>query len=182
MKYRFLIPLLVLTALTAKGDTVTVAFPKDKPAFTIQVPKAFAVDATEERLLIKTRKERKTFFHLAAIPAADGVVDEATARAWLPKKAKSLLDTLAERDTTTAGVEEFFFGQVAGHVALEMRYDGEVVKHLKLWVFTPDGKRYFYAFLQHLSADSEETSKDREADISSFWPLELLKSITPVKK
>jgi hypothetical protein len=179
MKNRFLIPLLVLSALTAEGNTVTVGFPKDKPVFTMEIPKAFAVDATAERVIIKTRKEHKTFFHLAAIPAEEGVTDEATASAWLPKKARAVLNTFGGTDKSPFSEVREFFPNIAGHKALEIKHDGGDPGELEMWVFTPDGKRYFYAYFQEKTEDYEEGFKDAEADIGRFWPRKLLTSVSP---
>lgn len=163
--------------------TATVPFPKDKPAFTMKIPNGFTTDATAERLVIKTKKENKSFFHVSVIPAGDGVTDEATAKAWLPKKAQSLLDALGEKRAKSDGVDEYRRGKIAGHKAFETDYSfhADVLDKFKMWIFTPDGKRYFYAYFQLKTQDMEETWKEIEADISPFWPDELLESIELAK-
>jgi hypothetical protein len=156
--------------------TSAVPFPKDKPAFTIEIPNGFTTDATADRLIIKTRKENKSFFYLAAIPAGDGVADEATAKGWMPKKAQALLNALGEKEAESDGVEEFPRGNIAGHKAFETKYSGGDLDKLEIWVFTPDGKRYFYAYFQEKTEDYQEGVKDLEADVSPFWRFDLLKS------
>ena len=109
------------------------------------------------------------------------MADEATAKEWMPKKAQALLNALGEKEAESDGVEEFPRGNIAGHKAFETKYSGGDLDKLEIWVFTPDGKRYFYAYFQEKTEDYKEGVKDLEADVSPFWRFDLLKSIELAK-
>ena len=163
---------------TGGKDTSTLSFPKDKPAFTIEVPNAFTTDATAERLIIKPAKKHRSFFHLAAIPSADGVSDDVSAKAWLTKKAKSLLGALGVKDANARQEAENYGPGIAGHKAFESRYSGGDLDELQLWVFIPDGKSYFYAYYQRMT---ENIFEDAEANVGPGWQSNLLHSIKAAK-
>lgn len=185
MRIRLLLPIFTLALQVALSATekeqsakVTVPFPKDKPALTLEIPNSFAIDATVERLIIKPTKKHKSFFHLAAIPSGDGVSDDASAKAWLLKKAKSLLSALGIKDATARQEAEDYMPGIAGHKAFESRYSGGALDELQMWVFAPDGKTYFHAYYQRMT---EDIFDDAEAGIGELWQSGLLSSIKPAK-
>ena len=158
--------------------TSVVPFPKNKPAFTMEIPNGFETDATPERLIIKTKKEHNSFFQVGAVPTSDGVADEATAKAWMPKKAQALLKALGAEDATSFSGVQDYGPPIAGHKAFRVAYSSDAIEELELWVFTPDGKAYFYAYFQRKVEDYEEKFED---DYPLGWQTSLVMSIETAK-
>lgn len=156
----------------------TLAFPKDKPAFTMRIQNRFGIDATAERLIVRATKEHKSFVYFAAVPAGDGVSDEASAKAWVPKKVQALFAALGVKEVRPFEDWEIQKDDIAGHSGFEgERNFVDHIDKLRVWVFTPDGKRYFYAYYQEKSADN---LYDADA-LTSGWQESLIRAINPAK-
>jgi hypothetical protein len=156
-----------------------IAFPKDKPAFTMQVRNSFGIDNTAERLIVGATKQHKSFLYFADVPAGDGVSDEASAKAWVPRKVKALFAALGVKEVRAFEDWEIRMYDIAGHKGFELgdHFVGDI-EELRLWVFTPDGTRYFYAYYQEKSADSYQ---DADAFGLGSWQDSLISSIKQAK-
>jgi len=130
-----------------KEGPIPVAYPQDKPVFTIQVPPDWTVDATAERLVVKA-KGWPDSVGFGRIPAGEEVSNETTAEAWLKKNGPAILKS--------AGIEGWntdtkpFPAWVGGNEGLTVSYDGELSGHsttVKVIVFTPDRQNYFFLYV-----------------------------------
>ncbi|MDP9004274.1 MAG: hypothetical protein M3N12_05730 [Verrucomicrobiota bacterium] len=130
-----------------KEGPIPVAYPQDKPVFTVQAPPEWTVDATAERLVIKA-KGWPDAVGFARIPVGEGVTNVASAEAWLLKNGPAVLKS--------AGIEGWntdtkpFPAWVGGNEGSTISYDGEIDTHataIKVSVFTPDRQNYFSLYV-----------------------------------
>jgi hypothetical protein len=172
-------PLKNLREKKEKEEAVTaVAYPNDKPAFTLEVPAALTVETTAAGMTIR-KKGAKSYITFASIPPRDGVTDKATAEAWLKKKAEELLKVVGPSDGTSFSgpVEAHFF--LMRDISLEAKYTADSSEdQLRIWVFTTGGQRYFYAYGR---VDELREMAEGGGEVGSWWGDNLIKSIAMVK-
>jgi hypothetical protein len=187
MKIRLFLPILILAAQSAAGATISISFPKDKPALVMTVPGNMAIDQKTERLIIRSKEGRKTFLEIASVSASDGVRDSDTAKAWMLKKADSLLKQAGVTEGVAAIQEK---GQlipelkIAGHAAFSLRalLLTKVFDDFRIWIFSPDGQRYFYACFQRPhQEDVEEGMMELEMNLSPQWQNDIVETIQPAR-
>jgi hypothetical protein len=130
-----------------KEGPILVAYPQDKPVFTIQAPPDWTVDATAERLVVKA-KGWPDAVGFVRIPASEGVTNETTAEAWLRKNGSAVLKSAGIEgwDTDTKPSRAL----VGGNEGITASYDGEINSHattVRVSVFTPDRQNYFSLYV-----------------------------------
>jgi hypothetical protein len=145
----------------------------------IDIPKIFPVDQTDERLLVRVRDDY-AFLSIAAIPASEGVSDLIAAEEWVPKKGAQLLREIGvEEAQSSAGPRGRL---IAGHFCRSMSFRHAKLNILEIWAFTPDGKRYFYAYYQDSVAGSGNyNSALATSRFSSSWYSDAVRAIRAVK-
>jgi hypothetical protein len=130
-----------------EAGPIPVAYPRDKPVFTIQVPPDWTVDATTERLIVKA-KGWPDAVGFALIPASEGVTNETTAEAWLKKNGPAVLKRAGTEGWNTDAKPSR--ESVGGNEGFTVSYDGELSGHattVKVSVFTPDRQNYFSLYV-----------------------------------
>ncbi len=143
----------------------------------IDIPKIFPVDQTDERLLVRIREDY-AFLSIAEIPSSEGVSDLIAAEEWVPKKATQLLHEIGVEDAKSSVGRR---GRViAGHFAWSMRFQHAKLNDFELWAFTPDGKRYFYAYFLDTIAGPPNFSQPPSL-FPSWWPRDAVPAIRAAK-
>jgi hypothetical protein len=138
--------LLVSVGFTASLRAETVSFPKDKPAFTIDLPAGWKADWIDAgampggaRLQLMTEGGAADL-SIKQLPEGAEITDEATAKASLTKVA---MQDMKEMEASKCGDPEEV--TVAGHKAYKTKVTTGIGL-MEYTIFTPDGKTYFAMF------------------------------------
>lgn len=145
----------------------------------IDIPKLFPVNQTDERLLVRIREDY-AFLSISAIPSSEGVNDLIAAEEWLPKRGTQLLHEIGvDGAKSSVGPR----GRViAGHFARSIRFQHVKLNDFELWAFTPDGKKYFYAYYQDSIAGSGTFNFDPALSaLPSWWYRDAVQAIRRTK-
>ena len=133
--------LIVSTFVTRSLHAETAGFPKDKPAFTVEVPAGWKVDYNEAppSLFLADAELKNSFM---ALVMAEGTVisDGASASATLKKFLEQDMKENMKDETFSDATELTVAGQKAYQINATTKGGGPTNGFL---VFTPDGKRYF---------------------------------------
>jgi hypothetical protein len=138
--------LLLSVGLTASLRAETVGFPKDKPAFSIDVPAGWKVDWIDAGALPGGSRVQfmteggAADLSIKALPAGAEVSDDATAKTAVTKLA---MQDMKDFEATKCSEPEEV--TVAGHKAYSTKVTTGIGA-MEYTIFTPDGKTYFAMF------------------------------------
>jgi hypothetical protein len=146
-----LVLLSICFVVSLKAESV--GFPKDKPAFTIDLPAGWKADWIEAgdlaggpRLQLMAG-DGDADLSIKALPASAEIKDDASAKANLTRMA--LLDMQEMEATKSSAPEET---TVAGHKAYKTKLTTDL-GFIEYTIFTPDGKSYFSMFSMNGGAE-----------------------------
>jgi hypothetical protein len=138
--------LVISAGLVAPLRAETVGFPKDKPAFTMDLPPGWRADWIEagdssgaSNLQLMTA-DGDADLSIKTLPASAEITDDASAKANLTKVA--LLDMQEMEAIKSTAPEEM---TVAGHKAYKTKIT-TAIGFMDYIIFTPDEKTYFAMF------------------------------------
>jgi hypothetical protein len=140
---RFGVPLLFAVSIFAAGSlrAETAGFPKDKPAFTVEVPAGWKIDYNPAPpSMFLADAELKNSFMVLPMPEGTVISDGASASATLRNFLEQDMKQSMKDETFSEPTEQTVAGQKAYLINSTTKGGGPTNGFL---VFTPDGKRYF---------------------------------------
>jgi hypothetical protein len=143
MKPRSRLCLAVLFSTLLSGPVLadSIGFPKDKPAFTIEVPAGWKADynPTPSSVIVADAEMKNTFMAIA-MPPGTIISDKDAAAATLKKFLEQDLKENIKDETFTEPAELTIAGEKAYSIKATTKDGGPTNEFL---VFSPDGKSYF---------------------------------------
>lgn len=125
----------------ARASAETIAFPKDKPVFTIEVPSGWKAEynATPVSVMVADG-ELKNSFMAIAMPGGTIISDKTAAAATLTNFLERDLKENIKDETFSEPTEMTIAGQPAYSIKSTTKGGGSTNEFI---VFTPDGKSFF---------------------------------------
>jgi hypothetical protein len=132
--------LLFSAGITSSVRAETAGFPKDKPAFTVDVPSGWTVTHAPDGSFLMVGDGMNNVSFLS-VPAGSEVKDKATASAAIAKLIERDMKDGKDQMTVTDPAEVTIAGNKAYSVKINEKASGTLI--LEITLFSADGKAYF---------------------------------------